>query len=196
MIYEGENSGDIQSSWLHSRFIITLYIGVIACHSWQPVIFLQPEAFVNRRRLCPEFLVSCCLPAVGLRVAESAPLPLFFWAHLASSGVGGTFRPPRSVQTSQRRGWASFGCRLSVHDGRLCFEALMLTNANGPSGGTISCFLPLPVLCVSTDLLQKNTKNSSFQRLPSLCLCIGELLWIASFRFLSWIKVQKTCLLA
>lgn len=81
-----------------TRFIMTLYICAIACCSWQQVVFLQPEAFVNRRRLWSEFLVSCCLNCLP----RNAPLlfvGLFEGVFSQIVGMRVGFRDSRSGQT-------------------------------------------------------------------------------------------------
>lgn len=94
----------ISTHWPNSCFVLTLYICVIACHSWQQVVFLQPEAFVNRRRLCSEFLVSCCLRSVGGCLTKN----IFLFVRIR---VG--FSGSRSVETLWS--WASLSCR--AHQG-------------------------------------------------------------------------------
>lgn len=84
-----------------TRFTMTPYICAIACCSWQQVIFLQPEAFVNRRRLWSEFLVSCCLNCLP----KNAPLlfvGLFEGVLSQFVGIRVGFSSSRSGQTLER----------------------------------------------------------------------------------------------
>lgn len=176
---------------------MTLYICVIARHSWQQVVFLQPEAFVNRQRLCSEFLVSCCLLSSGPPKTHPATCSvcwLVFWPSLLASesvsAAPGQYLTEVQLRVGILKYWRcltqtalkveSMGTITSCIDRFIWMQSVFSSKKIQIN----ICGLPsLP--CYPYRIEQKDTGKT----FPQL-ICFGDVLGIsmANFRFWSQIK--------